>query len=148
MAFAETLRKFPPLPIITRECTESWTMANSDIVIEKGTKMLIPMRSLHMDPQFFPEPNTFDPLRFSPDRMDGSQTFAERPYMPFGEGPRNCVGQRLGKMQTKIGLVTMLQKFSYELAGRTKLELKLCPASFLLAPLGGINLKVSCRHSQ
>lgn len=105
------------------------------------------MLSLHMDPQYFAEPDVFDPMRFSPEQMDDTRTFAERPYMPFGEGPRNCIGMRLGKMQTKIALVLMLQNFKYELAGQTKVEMKLNPAAFLLTPIGGINLRVTHRKN-
>lgn len=61
----------------------------------------------------------------------------------IGDGPRNCIGMRLGKMQTKVGLVLMLQKFRFELENESKnRELEFDPKSALLAPLGGVHLRV------
>lgn len=99
---------------------------------------------MQTDPKYYPEPERFVPERFSPERLAG-KTFADHPYMPFGEGPRNCIGLRMGKMQSKVGMIVMLKRFSYELAGNTKLPLVMNASSFLLAPEGGINLRVTHR---
>lgn len=70
------------------------------------------------------------------------------PYMAFGEGPRICIGLRLGKMQTKVGLVLMLQKYSYELGKQhVDNELKYTPAAVILTPTTGIELKVKSREA-
>lgn len=67
------------------------------------------------------------------------------PYLSFGEGPRICIGLRLGKLQTKVGLAIMLQKYTFGLSENSKDELVMSPKSFLLAPVNGINLRVSRR---
>lgn len=67
------------------------------------------------------------------------------PFMPFGDGPRNCIGLRLGKLQTKLGLVYMLQNHSYQL-GDKNFKLKLSPASIVLTAVGGLRLKVTKRQ--
>lgn len=55
---------------------------------------------------------------------------------PFGDGPRNCIGARMGKLQTKIGLAVLLSKFRFELVDRNEMhkELEFIPTLFLLAP--------------
>lgn len=64
---------------------------------------------------------------------------------PFGEGPRVCIGQRLGKMQTKVGLLLLLQNYKFNLSGNTLEPLKISPKNVLFAPVGGLELKVSRR---
>lgn len=65
--------------------------------------------------------------------------------MMFGEGPRICIGMRLGKLQTKVGLILMLQNHNFHLTENTLGELKMSPKTFLLAPEGGINLRMTPR---
>lgn len=103
------------------------------------------MIALHMDERFYPEPETFNPERFNSDSPSG-KSFAERPYFPFGDGPRICIGLRMGKMQTKTGLIIMLQQYRYALAPRhIGKEIKMSKITFLLAPEGGLELLVSRR---
>lgn len=109
---SETLRKYPPVPLLTRKCTKTYKVPNSDLVIEKGKHVLIPIYSYHNDPEYFPEPEKFDPERFSKANKDKIRPFS---YIPFGEGPRNCIGLRFGNMQAKVGLVILLKNFEFTL---------------------------------
>lgn len=138
----ETLRKYPPLSQLNRTSSEAWPIPNTNMIVERGTGIIIPVHALHMDAKYYPDPERFWPERFDPNH-EAFKT--KRPYMPFGEGPRNCIAMRLGKMQTKVGLVCMLQEFWYELAGNTKRPIVFHPKSFLLAPVGGVNLRVTRR---
>lgn len=136
---SETLRRRPPLSMLTRQCTKDYKLQNPNLVIEKGVPILISISALHHDPNYWDDPYTFNPDRFNGD----SKSFVERPYFPFGAGPRNCIGLRLGKMQTKVGLVLMLQKFRFELADEhIGKDLKYSPSSVISAPISGIQLKV------
>lgn len=58
--------------------------------IRKGEPVLIPFFKIHRDEKYFPNPNTFDPERFSNENKDNIKPFT---YMPFGLGPRNCIGK-------------------------------------------------------
>lgn len=138
MLFSETLRKYPALPLLNRECTKAYKIPGTNFIIEKGTTALIPILGLQMDPKYYPNPETFNPERFMVDGV----SFNERPYLPFGDGPRACIGLRLAKIQTKVGLITMLQKNRYQLASNMKRELDMSPKMVLMAPIGGVNLKV------
>lgn len=138
----ETLRKYPVLPILNRECVKDYTIPGTDIVLEKGTAILIPALALSHDENYFPNPTKFDPKRFAEKNRSPSMS-----YIPFGDGPRNCIGMRLGKLQTKVGLILMMQNARYELGDKKYYneELTMAPGGSLLAPEGGINLKITPR---
>lgn len=89
LKFSETLRKYPPLPLIGRECVRDYRVPGTDIIIEKGTKVLIPIKAIH-----YSETNYEDPFKFIPDRFSPDERKKRHPYshIPFGEGPRNCIG--------------------------------------------------------
>jgi cytochrome P450 family 6 len=85
----ESLRKYPVLPMLNRECTKDYQIPGTDKTIEKGTAIVISLLGLHRDENYFPNPEKFDPDRFSDDVHD----YDEDAYMPFGVGPRNCLGE-------------------------------------------------------
>ena len=87
---AETLRKYPPVVALTRECAQTAKLRDTDLVIEKGTQVVLPVYGLHHDPKYFPDPDRFDPERFSEEEVKKRPHFC---YLPFGEGPRLCIGK-------------------------------------------------------
>ncbi|XP_014286356.1 cytochrome P450 6k1 isoform X2 [Halyomorpha halys] len=107
MVISETIRKYPTIPGLIRACTTPITLPTGDR-LERGDNMLIPVFSIHRDPQYYPDPEKFDPERFSPENIGSIRPFT---YMPFGEGPRICIGNRFGLMQTKVGIMTVLRDF-------------------------------------
>ncbi|XP_031640057.1 probable cytochrome P450 6d5, partial [Contarinia nasturtii] len=145
--FDETLRMYPTLPIINRTCTKEYRIPGTNKVIEKGTPVYIPVIALQMDDKYYDEPKIFNPDRFNEENTVG-KNIVNRPYLSFGDGPRNCIAARLGKIQTKVGLVMMLQKFRFELPDQYKNdEIKFSPKTFLIAPFDGINLHVFKRNA-
>jgi cytochrome P450 family 6 len=78
----ETLRKYPPAPFLIRECGKSYHIPDSNLVVEKGTPLIISTFGLHRDPDYFPNPETFDPERFIEGNIDKIQPFT---YLPFGK---------------------------------------------------------------
>lgn len=79
----------PPTPIMDRICNKNVNFPEHDIQIEEGTSIMIPIYGLHFDPQYFPDPERFDPERFTEENRSKMKPFT---YLPFGEGPRNCIG--------------------------------------------------------
>lgn len=143
--FIESLRKYPPAPALVRIASKDYKIPGTNVTIEKDTPITVPVYAIHNDEKYFPNPDKFDPNRFSDENLK-DKSFTNWPFLAFGEGPRNCVGLRLGKMQAKVGIATMLHKFSYELDARhANEELKFSPSTFVLTPIGGINLKVKKR---
>jgi len=90
VTLTETLRKYPPLTCLNRECTKDYPIPGTHVTLEKGTQVIIPVEALQHDPQYFPEPDKFDPERFSEETKSGRHHYV---YLPFGEGPRICIGK-------------------------------------------------------
>ncbi|XP_031346448.1 probable cytochrome P450 6a13 [Photinus pyralis] len=125
----ETLRKYPPVAFLTRQCVKDYVVPDQDVQIEKGTMVLISVLGLHRDPEYFKDPEKFDPERFSDENKHGIAPFT---YIPFGEGPRLCIGMRFGMMQTKVGLACLLRNYSFSVSSRTQTPFKWDKFSFIL----------------
>lgn len=87
--FSETLRKYPPVPFITRQCVADYKVPNTDITLDKGTDVIIPLTNIHYDEDNFENSENFDPERFNPENIKNRHQYA---HIPFGEGPRVCIG--------------------------------------------------------
>lgn len=88
----ETLRLYPSVPLIQRVCTKDYNIVGTDAILEKGTKVFLPVFALQRDPEFYPDPEKFDPDRFSDENKLGRHPFT---YLPFGDGPRVCIGKNI-----------------------------------------------------
>lgn len=142
---AETLRKYPPLAAQSRECTKDYRVPGTNIVIEKGTPIMIACFGMHYDAKFYPDPEKFIPERFAGER----KTFIEQPWLPFGLGPKACVGYQMGMVQSKAALVSLLHKYEFAL-GPEMLNRKLEMSKRQITPhaVGGLHLKITSRkHS-
>lgn len=88
--FLESMRLHPPAPITHRRCTTKYRFPETNLVLDPGTLIIIPIHALHMDPEYFPNPEEFDPERFSPEEKAKRHPYV---YMPFGAGPKICMGK-------------------------------------------------------
>ncbi|XP_051167082.1 cytochrome P450 6k1-like isoform X2 [Leptopilina boulardi] len=89
MVILETLRMYPVLPIIDRIAVNDYKIEETGLLIEKGTPILIPMLGLHYDRNYFSNPNEYDPENFSDFNKSSRNPYV---FMPFGIGPRSCIG--------------------------------------------------------
>ncbi|KAL5290559.1 hypothetical protein ACFFRR_010124 [Megaselia abdita] len=135
----ETLRKYAILPHLQRVALKDYKIENFDLTIEKGTVCMIPIDSIMNDCDIYPNPETFNPDRFSQEEIQNRHPMA---WLPFGDGPRNCVGLRFGKMQTYIGLIDLLSKFQFSVCGRTAMPLEFETGNIFFSTKSGIYLKV------
>ncbi len=133
------MRKYPPVTNLIRSVTTDYKVPDSKVVFEKGKTVMIPVYALHHDPELYPDPEVYDPDRFTPENEAKRNPFA---FLPFGEGPRNCIRLRFGLMQARIGLAVLLSNFRFEIAEPTATPLVLSKNSPVLSPVGGIWLKV------
>ncbi|CAN7942829.1 unnamed protein product, partial [Ixodes hexagonus] len=113
-AINEALRMYSPDAFLLRRCTQETSVGG--IHFRPGMCVEIPIRGMHYDPEFFPEPDCFKPERFLPENKDSILPYT---YLAFGAGPRNCVGQRMGMLQTKATLACLLQKIKFERCSET-----------------------------
>lgn len=132
------------------------------VSLEVGTPVIIPIRGLHLDEKYFPDPLTFKPERFLPENKDTIPKFA---YLPFGEGPRICLGNRdsydlvkymffyvflLGKLfgttQVKVGAIHVIRNFKLSLGNSVSYPFRVDPISFILRPTEPIKIKFQKRN--
>ncbi|VVC98071.1 unnamed protein product [Leptidea sinapis] len=91
--FNETMRLYPVLGVLTREVVEDYKLPSGEI-LDKGVRIHIPVYSIHRNPDYFPDPECYRPERFVGDGKDNIKRFS---YMPFGEGPRQCLVDEICK---------------------------------------------------
>ncbi|XP_015510037.1 cytochrome P450 6a2 [Neodiprion lecontei] len=140
MVFQETLRLRPPVTFHLRKAMSDYTFRGTKVTIPKGQRVWIPIWDIQQNPKYYPNPEVFDPERFTDEMVKARHPMT---YIPFGDGPRNCIGARFGIYQTKLGLVKILRKFKIEVCDETRIPYKPDPKSLLLTPLGGTFLKFS-----
>ncbi|KAH8321526.1 hypothetical protein KR074_007542 [Drosophila pseudoananassae] len=137
---SETLRLYTVLPILNRECLEDYVVPdNPKYVIKKGMPVLIPCGAMHRDEKLYPNPNVFNPDHFLPDRVKERDSVE---WLPFGDGPRNCIGMRFGQMQARIGLALLIKDFKFSICEETTIPMKYSKETFLISSESGIYLKV------
>ncbi|NWH74052.1 CP3AT protein, partial [Piaya cayana] len=108
MVVNESLRLFPPVGRLERFCKK--TVELGGVTIPKGVSVIIPTYVLHRDPGCWPEPEEFRPERFS---KENRESFDPYTFLPFGAGPRNCIGMRFALLMVKVAVVVLLQNFSF-----------------------------------
>lgn len=113
----EALRLVPILHRHFRIAVRDWEY--DGVRIPAGTETIIPVTPLHRNPDVFPDPDNFDPDRWL---GEDRRTLGQYHFMPFGLGPRSCIGSRLGIMECKFVLAMLLQKYRLVKAPETKME--------------------------
>uniref|UniRef100_A0A1B6CZQ5 Cytochrome P450 n=1 Tax=Clastoptera arizonana TaxID=38151 RepID=A0A1B6CZQ5_9HEMI len=138
MVISEVLRKYPPAANVSRECTKAYTIPGSDVTIEESILVTIPAYAIHMDPKYFPDPEKFLPERFT----DNNKNIKQGTYMPFGDGPRNCIGMRFAMLEMKMVVASLLSKYHFTLPPTMKYPIVFDKKAVFLKAEGGIRLKV------
>jgi len=116
----ESQRLCPAAPHVNRECCEDYDL--NGIHIPAGTEIMIPIYVLHHDPDAWQNPEKFDPERFRGPAKDARHAFQ---FLPFGAGPRNCIGMRFALMEVKIALVRILMKYKFVASPETQVPLEI-----------------------
>ncbi|XP_061386271.1 cytochrome P450 4g15-like [Musca vetustissima] len=104
----ETLRMYPPVPLIARELQEDLKLASNGYVIPRGATITVATIKLHRNPLVYKNPNIFDPDNFLPERQANRHYYA---FVPFSAGPRSCVGRKYAMLKLKILLSTILRNY-------------------------------------
>ncbi|CAL1290445.1 unnamed protein product [Larinioides sclopetarius] len=130
---SETLRLYPPVLRNERQSVAEYTLGDTGITIPKNMLISIPVFAMHRDPEFFPNPDKFDPDRFTPEERQKRDPYC---YQPFGAGPRNCVGMRFVLTEVKLCLAYVIANFKIKKSPKTQVPLK-----FLSGQTGLLQLK-------
>ncbi|XP_049816636.1 probable cytochrome P450 6d5 [Schistocerca nitens] len=138
----ETLRKHPPLAMLNREVGQEAAEASAQLGcrLEPGTAVVVPLAALHRDPRLFPQPHLFLPERFTPEEAQRRHPCA---YLPFGGGPRTCIGKRLGLLLMKAAVSEVVLRCHLQPCPWTAAQPAAEPWAPVLVPQGGIWLRFS-----
>nr|ULR85501.1 cytochrome P450 [Spodoptera frugiperda] len=148
MVVSEVLRLWPPFVMFDRECTRDYNLgkpndsASREFVVRKGIELWIPTYAIHRDPQYFPDPDKFDPERFSDENKHKIKPFT---YTPFGTGPRNCIGSRFALCELKVMAYQLLRHVELSPCEKTCIPAKLSTDTFNLKLEGGHWLRFRLR---
>lgn len=112
----ETLRLYPPIVILERTAKEDIFVG--EFPVKKGTVITVPIYSLHRDPSLFPDPEKFDPSRFL---RNGKKEHVPCSFLPFGTGPRNCIGMNFALLETKVAIIKLMQRIRFDVCDLTKI---------------------------
>ncbi|CRK93146.1 CLUMA_CG006508, isoform B [Clunio marinus] len=104
----ETLRLYPPVPIIARKINTDLKLASQDLIIPAGSTVVINTIIIHRRPDIYNNPEKFDPDNFLPERTQHRHYYS---YIPFSAGPRSCVGRKYAMLKLKVLLSTILRNF-------------------------------------
>lgn len=103
--------------------------------IEKGIELAIPVYAIQHDPKYYPDPERFDPERFS---EENKRNILPYTYFPFGLGPRLCIGARFTLVEVKVVLFHLLSRFEIVPVEKTAIPLRFSKNTFInLRPIGG-----------
>jgi cytochrome P450 len=102
--FSEAMRLYPPAPIITRTATRAFPLGG--FMVPEGAVIVVPIHAVHHHAAIWDQPERFDPERFAPEQAKGRHRYA---YMPFGAGPRICIGSAFAQMEALAILAVLLK---------------------------------------
>ena len=108
---SESIRLYPPAWVVGRRLLVDWTAG--EYVLPAGSIVLPSQAVMHRDPRFWPEPDRFDPDRWTDEAEAARPKFA---YFPFGGGPRVCIGEQFAWMEGILLLATLGQRWRLRLA--------------------------------
>ncbi|XP_028367309.1 cytochrome P450 4B1-like isoform X1 [Phyllostomus discolor] len=139
MCIKESLRLYPPVPQVYRQLSKPVTFVDGR-TLPAGSLISLHIYALHRNSAVWPDPEVFDPLRFSPENVAGRHPFA---FIPFSAGPRNCIGQQFAMNEMKVVTALCLRRFEFALDPLRPpiklLQLILCSKNGIylhLSPLG------------
>ncbi|XP_054267217.1 probable cytochrome P450 6a14 [Macrosteles quadrilineatus] len=138
----ETLRLYSFNISLSRVLTKPYTLPGTNVTLDEGMNVFVPIDAIHRDPEFYPEPE-----KFRPERFDGHHYKPTSTFLPFGQGPRICVAIRMAVTTVKLCLARILAQYQVKIADKMQLPLELIPSEFYPRPKGGMWLQFVPREN-
>ena len=137
---SEVLRLYPPVTRVNRQMTTEINMKGYKI--PAGISVTVPVYTIHRLPDYWPDPLKFDPDRFLPENKHKIIPYT---YLPFGAGPRNCMGTRFALMELKLTTVRLLQNFKFKPSSELNIP-PILEKNVFCRPVGGMKLILEKRQ--
>lgn len=145
MVVSEILRMHPIMPYVDRRATLSAGQKTYsfrpyvDYEMPDAFGVIVPIAAIQRDAKYFPDPDRFDPERFAPENRANIMPYT---FMPFGVGPRGCIGERFGWMQSKVGFASFLRNHYVTASSKMSGPLEYSRKSMFLQTEKGIYVNV------
>jgi len=139
----ETLRMYPPVPLIARRLDHDVKLVSGPYTVPKGTTVIVLQYCVHRRPDIYPNPDRFDPDNFLPERMANRHYYS---FIPFSAGPRSCVGRKYAMLKLKVLLSTIIRNYTIH-SDRTESDFKL-QADIILKLENGFNIVLQPRKHE
>ncbi|KAK0096947.1 hypothetical protein PV326_003798 [Microctonus aethiopoides] len=134
LVLQEAMRKYPALYIVSRKSSKPYKIPGYDVILPKDTLIDIPIYSIQYDERYYPNPHEFIPERFS----EGNNNRNRMAYLPFGAGPKKCIGGRFAMYEVKLGIITVIKNYKVTLSKLTQVPCKIDKSSSVfLTPANG-----------
>src|SRR5262249_28805712 len=130
----DSMRLYPPIYAVSRRAVRDVEV--DDFRIRRGTILFVNIYAMHRDARLYPDPERFEPERFTP---ENERRRPRNAYLPFGAGPRNCIGSAFAMMAAHLLLTTLAQRVTLELMPGPTIEEE---ALVTLRPKSGIRMRV------
>ncbi|XP_075972264.1 cytochrome P450 4g15-like [Anticarsia gemmatalis] len=137
----ESLRMYPPVPIIARKLNRDVKIVTNNYVLPKGSTVVVGTYKIHRSTKYYKDPDTFNPDNFLPENTSNRHYYS---YIPFSAGPRSCVGRKYALLKLKILLATILRNYKC-VSEVPESEFKL-KADIILKRADGFRLKIEPRQ--
>lgn len=138
----ETMRIFPTVPITGRKTTKDVKMG--EFILPKGANIIINSMLMHRNKNYWPNPWKFDPDRFLPDKMNNHSYY----YLPFSDGPRNCIGSKYAMISMKVFLATLVRTFKFKVNKSLELDKIRLDIDIILNTIEPLKVQIEKRHLQ
>nr|ACI25369.2 CYP4CB1 [Liposcelis bostrychophila] len=139
----ETLRLYTVVTAVARRVEEDFELSEHQVV-PKGVEIVLLLSALHRNPEIFPNPDIFDPDRFSPEVNQERDSFA---FVPFSAGSRNCIGQKFAMHEMKITVYKIVKKFKLSISDKPEDKVR-TRTGVVLSSTNGIRIKVQSRKKK
>jgi cytochrome P450 len=133
----ESMRLFPPVPLLSRQVVKDTTLGGR--ALKAGTSVIISIYALQRHEAHWKDPHAFDPTRFAPEKERAISRYV---YMPFGAGPRICIGMAFAQIEATAMLATLVRAMQFEAVSASE---PMPIARVTLFPRDGMPLAVSSR---
>lgn len=136
----ETLRMYPPVPVIAREVQENVKLVSKPYTVPAGATVVIGQFKIHRRKDIYENPDVFNPDNFLPSVTQNRNYYG---FIPFSAGPRSCVGRKYAILKLKILLSTIMRNFKIS-SSCTEADFKL-QADIILKRTDGFRISVEKR---